>query len=64
MKDHVDLEGASLLDTIKYAQPNILLGLSGVGGLFTEDICSEMGKINERSILLYVLAFELFTALV
>ena len=28
-------EGLSLLETIKLSKPSILLGLSGVGGLFT-----------------------------
>jgi len=30
------LEGLSLLETVKKVKPTILIGLSGVGGLFTE----------------------------
>ncbi|KAG2382539.1 hypothetical protein C9374_005119 [Naegleria lovaniensis] len=37
-------EGLSILETIKTVKPDILLGLSGVGGLFTEDILREMNR--------------------
>jgi len=44
-------EGLSILETIQTVKPDILLGVSGVGGLFTEDIlkamyqqCAERGK--------------------
>lgn len=44
-------EGANLLSVIKAIKPTILLGLSGVGGLFTEEVCSEMGKHNEKPVI-------------
>lgn len=40
-----------LLETVKQVKPTILLGLTGVGGLFTEDIIREMSKHCERPII-------------
>lgn len=33
--EETDKEGAGLLDVINLVKPNILIGLSGVGGIFT-----------------------------
>eukprot|EP01041_Mallomonas_annulata_P003236 gene3236-6404_t len=44
-------EGLSLLETVKKVKPHILLGLSGIGGIFTEEICIEMAKVNEKPII-------------
>eukprot|EP01112_Ceratiomyxa_fruticulosa_P023590 TRINITY_DN9090_c0_g1_i1.p1 TRINITY_DN9090_c0_g1~~TRINITY_DN9090_c0_g1_i1.p1 ORF type:complete len:641 (-),score=126.13 TRINITY_DN9090_c0_g1_i1:192-2054(-) len=41
----------SLLDTVKAVKPTILLGLSGVGGIFTEPVIREMSKHVERPII-------------
>merc|ERR1719242_2719057 len=41
-----DMEGLSLLETVKKVKPNILIGLSACGGLFTADILKAM---NENS---------------
>ena len=46
-----DKEGASLLETIRLVKPTALLGLSGVSGLFSEEICAEMGSLNEHPII-------------
>lgn len=35
-------DGMSLLEVIKEVQPDILIGLSGVGGLFKEEHCRAM----------------------
>lgn len=32
-------------------EPTILVGLSGVGKIFTHEILEEMGKVNERPII-------------
>lgn len=40
----------SLLDVMKSAKPTILIGVSGQGGLFTEEIIREMNKHTERPI--------------
>jgi malate dehydrogenase (oxaloacetate-decarboxylating) len=40
----------SLLDVMKSGQPGILIGVSGVGGLFTEEVIREMAKHSERPI--------------
>jgi len=39
-----DMEGLSLLDTIKKVKPNILIGLSACGGLFSEEILKAMNE--------------------
>ncbi|USG63128.1 NAD-dependent malic enzyme [Sneathiella marina] len=41
----------SLLDVMKNAHPSILIGVSGQGGLFTEDIIREMAKHTESPII-------------
>jgi malic enzyme len=41
------LEGADLRTVIEKVQPNILLGLSGAGGVFTPAALTEMGKHSE-----------------
>lgn len=41
----------SLLDVMKHAQPSILIGVSGQGGLFTEEIIREMAKHTEKPII-------------
>ena len=51
LQDQPSEEGSTLIDTIRLAQPSVILGLSGVGGLFTEEICTEMGKINDQPII-------------
>jgi len=42
--DDQSLEGLSLLDTVKRVQPNILIGLSAVGGLFNKDVLTAMNQ--------------------
>lgn len=51
LRSESELEGASVLSVIKKIKPTILLGLSGVGGLFTEEVCTEMGKHNDRPVI-------------
>jgi len=43
--------GMSLMDVTKKYKPTILLGVSAVGGLFTEDLISEMSANCERPII-------------
>jgi malate dehydrogenase (oxaloacetate-decarboxylating)(NADP+) len=45
-------DGASLLDTMKAFKPNILLGLSTCGGLFTEELITTMATFNERPVIM------------
>ena len=45
-------EGTKLMDVIKRAKPTVLLGVSTVKGLFTREVLEEMGKINERPIIM------------
>lgn len=41
----------SLLETIKRVKPTVLLGLSGKGGLFNEEVIKEMHKYCSRPII-------------
>ena len=43
-EDDTSMEGLSLLEVIKKVQPNVLIGLSGCGGIFTEDVLTEMNN--------------------
>jgi len=42
--DDTSLEGMSLLDTINMVKPDILIGLSAVGGLFNKDVLTAMNQ--------------------
>ncbi|XP_023348002.1 NAD-dependent malic enzyme 59 kDa isoform, mitochondrial isoform X2 [Eurytemora carolleeae] len=42
--DDPALEGMGLVDTIKLVKPNILIGLSGCGGLFTDEVLTTMAE--------------------
>jgi len=43
-EDDVSMEGMNLIDTIKHVKPNILIGLSGCGGLFTDEVLTTMNE--------------------
>ncbi|MES1915152.1 MAG: hypothetical protein MHM6MM_007138 [Cercozoa sp. M6MM] len=48
-RDDVEADGpVSLLETVKQVKPTVLLGLSGVGGLFSDQVLHEMSKHCER----------------
>nr|AIT70113.1 malic enzyme [Melanothamnus japonicus] len=48
-----DLEdGMKLEDVVRKVQPSILLGLSGQGGLFTEQIIRDMAKFQKQPVIL------------
>lgn len=46
-----DDDQTSLLDVVKKYEPTILIGVTAVGGLFTEDVVREMASRVERPIL-------------
>lgn len=47
-----DMEGGmSLLEVVRSVKPTVLLGLSGVGGLFTEDVVREMAKHADQPVI-------------
>merc|ERR1719208_550235 len=39
-----EMEGKSLLETVKMVKPNIIIGLSACGGLFTEEVLKAMNE--------------------
>lgn len=51
LRQETKMEGSSLLDVVKSVKPTILLGLSGAGGTFTEEVCTAMGQNHERPII-------------
>lgn len=53
--DDTSLEGLSLLDTIKLVKPNILIGLSAVGGLFNKEVLTAMNQ-NEAPPIIFPLS--------
>ena len=52
--DH-SLEGLSLLDTINMVKPNVLIGLSAVGGLFNKEVLAAMNQ-NEAPPIIFPLS--------
>ena len=45
------MEGMSLLETVKKVRPNILIGLSACGGLFSEEILKTMAEWDTQPII-------------
>jgi malate dehydrogenase (oxaloacetate-decarboxylating)(NADP+) len=45
-------DGTPLLETIKAHEPNVLLGLTGCGGVFTEEIIRTVAKTAQRPIIM------------
>jgi len=43
--------GIQLLDVVRNAKPTVLVGISGQGGVFTEEIIREMAKHTERPVI-------------
>jgi len=50
-KTDSSLEGLNLLETVKVVKPTILIGLSGVGGLFSDDVLSAMGQTTKTPVI-------------
>lgn len=50
-RDETEEEGKSIANVIKDVKPHILIGLSGVGGIFTTEILTEMGNSCEKPII-------------
>jgi len=53
--DDTSLEGLSLIDTIKMVKPNVLIGLSAVGGLFNKEVLTAMNQ-NESPPIIFPLS--------
>lgn len=44
-------EMKELIDVVKEIKPQAIIGLSTIGGAFSEEVIKEMAKINERPII-------------
>merc|ERR1719219_2049397 len=53
--DDTSLEGLSLIDTINRVKPNVLIGLSAVGGLFNKEVLTAMNQ-NEAPPIIFPLS--------
>ena len=53
--DDMSLEGMSLIDTINMVKPNVLIGLSAVGGLFNKEVLTAMNQ-NESPPIIFPLS--------
>ena len=49
--DDAELEGKSLLETVKLVKPNIIIGLSACGGLFSEEVLQAMNESDTPPII-------------
>lgn len=47
-RSEAETEGMSLLNVVKRVRPTCLMGLSTVGGLFTDEVLTEVGKHCEK----------------
>lgn len=45
------MEGAGLQEVVRRVRPTVILGLSGQGGIFTEEICREMALHQEKPVI-------------
>lgn len=45
-------DGLSLAETVRQFKPNVLLGLSTVGGIFNEEVIRSMATLNKRPIIM------------
>jgi len=50
-EDDTSMEGLNLLEVIKKVQPNVLIGLSGCGGIFSEEVLTELNKSESPPII-------------
>ena len=50
-RDENECEGSSILEVVKRFKPNVLIGLSGQGGIFSEETLREMSRYCERPII-------------
>merc|ERR1719293_102207 len=53
--DDTSLEGLNLIDTINRVKPNVLIGLSAVGGLFNKEVLTAMNQ-NEAPPIIFPLS--------
>merc|ERR1711874_323254 len=55
-RKELHLEGTTLTDTIKLAKPNVLIGLTGKQGVFTDDVLHEMNHSETTSPIILALS--------
>ena len=55
-----EMEGMSLLETVKRVRPTILIGLSACGGLFSEEVLKAMNESETPPIIFPLSNQEMF----
>jgi len=55
-RPEIEMEKASLLEVIKVAKPDVLIGLSATKGVFTAEILSAMNELSENAPIIFPLS--------
>jgi len=55
-REEADMEGMDVLEVVKREKPGILIGLTGVGGIFNDDVLTAMNHDSENPPIIFALS--------